>query len=87
MATDIASVRPLRSANSDNNAVPACDTRFFPSVVTLIDWVARLSCTFKEPSWFCEVLCLATYIFAGQEGFYADADTVRSGAGRIIEVR
>ena len=53
MATDIASVRPLRSASSDNNAVPAWDTRFFPSVVTLIDWVARLSCTFKEPSsWF-----------------------------------
>jgi len=49
MATDIASVRPLRSASSDSNAAPAWDTRFFPSVVTLIDWVARLSCTFKEP--------------------------------------
>src|SRR5664280_1298738 len=50
MAPDIASVKPLRSASSDNNAVPACDTRFFPSVVTLIDWVARLSFTFKESS-------------------------------------
>ena len=49
MATDIASVRPLRSASSDRSAVPAWDTKFFPSVVTLIDWVARLSCTFKEP--------------------------------------
>ena len=48
MATDMASVRPLRSASSDSRAVPAWDTRFFPSVVTLIDWVARLSCTFKE---------------------------------------
>ena len=52
MASDIASVRPLRSASSDSSAVPAWDTRFFPSVVTLIDWVARLSCTFKEPSLF-----------------------------------
>jgi hypothetical protein len=52
MAADIASVRPLRSASSDSNAVPAWDTRFFPSVVTLIGWVARLSCTFKEPSRF-----------------------------------
>jgi len=53
MATDIASVRPLRSASSDNRAVPAWDTRFFPSVVTLIDRVARLFFTFKEPSsWF-----------------------------------
>jgi hypothetical protein len=32
MASDIASVRPLRSASSDSSAVPACDTRFFPSV-------------------------------------------------------
>ena len=53
MATDIASVRPLRSASSDNRAVPAWDTRFFPPVVTLIDRVARLFFTFKEPSsWF-----------------------------------
>lgn len=50
IALDIASVRPLRSASSDNNAAPAWDTRFFPSVVTFIDWVARLSCTFKESS-------------------------------------
>ncbi len=41
MATDMASVRPLRSASSDSRAVPAWDTRFFPSVVTLIDPVAR----------------------------------------------
>src|SRR5665213_3673887 len=86
MATDIASVRPLRSASSDNNAVPAWDTRFFPSVVTLIDWVARLFFTFKEPSWFWRMCCVETHILPGQEGFYADADAVRSGTGRIIEV-
>ena len=87
MATDIASVRPLRSASSDNNAVPTCDTRFFPSVVTLIDWVARLSCTFKEPSWFCEMCCVETHILPGQGGFYMDADIIDSGARQIFEVR
>jgi hypothetical protein len=85
MATDMASVRPLRSASSDNKAVPAWDTRFFPSVVTLIDWVARLSCTFKEPSWFWQMCCSATHIFPEQGGFSADAGTVGSGAGRIFQ--
>jgi len=69
MAPDIASVRPLRSASSDNNAVPGWDTRFFPSVVTCIDRVARLSSTFKEPSSWFRFAALATAILPGQEGF------------------
>ena len=81
MASDIASVRPLRSASSDNNAEPAWDTKFFPSVVTLIDWVARLSCTFKESLWAWLTCCVETHILPGQGDFYADASTVRSGAG------
>src|ERR1022692_3710870 len=85
MAADMASVRPLRSASSDNNAVPAWDTRFFPSVVTLIDRVARLSFTFKEPSWFWRMRSSATHILPEQGGFSADADTLESGAGRIFE--
>ena len=59
MAADIASVRPLRSASSDNSAVPAWDTRFFPSTVTFIDCVARLSFTFKEPSSWFVIGCLS----------------------------
>ena len=31
--------------------------------------------------------CVETHILPGQEDFYADADTVGSGAGRIIEAR
>ena len=84
MAPDIASVKPLRSASSDNNAVPACDTRFFPSTVTFIVRVARLFCTFKESSWSWLMCCVETHILPGQEDFYADAQTVGSGAGRII---
>src|ERR1035441_229926 len=87
MAADIASVRPLRSASSDNSAVPAWDTRFFPSVVTLIDWVARLFCTFKEPSSVVGIARSATCILAAGEGFYAEPDTVESRPGRMIEVR
>ena len=83
MAADIASVRPLRSASSDSSAVPAWDTRFFPSMVTLIDRVARLSCTFKEPSWFCGMCCVETHILPEQGGFSGDADALESGAGRI----
>jgi hypothetical protein len=67
--------------------VPAWDTRFFPSVVTLMDRVARLSFTFKEPSSPGWITALATAILPGKEGFYADADVVRSGAGRMIEAR
>ena len=80
------SVRPLRSASSDSSAVPAWDTRFFPSVVTLIDWVARVWCTFKEPSWFLEMCCSATHILPEQGGFSAEADMAGSGAGRIFQV-
>jgi hypothetical protein len=85
IAKDIASVRPLRSASSDSSAVPAWDTRFFPSTVTLIDWVARLSCTFKEPSSAVGIARSATCILAAGEGSYADADTAESGLGRIFE--
>jgi IS5 family transposase len=87
MATDMASVRPLRSASSDSSAVPAWDTRFFPSVVTLIDRVARLSCTFKEPSWFWRMRSSATHILPEQGGFSADAGVLESGARRIFEAR
>ena len=85
MASDMAPVSPLRSASSDNSAVPAWDTRFFPSVVTLIDWAARLSCTFKEPSWFCGMCCVETHILPEQGGFSADANTLESGVERIFE--
>jgi hypothetical protein len=34
IATDMALVNPVRSASSHNNAVPACETRLRPSVVT-----------------------------------------------------
>jgi hypothetical protein len=54
-------------------------------MVTFIERVARLICTFKEPSWFCEMCCVETHILPGQEGFYANADTVGSGPGRIFE--
>ena len=87
IAKDIASVRPLRSASSDSSAVPAWDTRFFPSMVTFIDCVARLFFTFKEPSPWLLSTALATAILPGKEGFYADAATTESGAGRIFEVR
>ena len=36
MATDIADVSPERSASSASRAVPECDTRPSPSVVTFI---------------------------------------------------
>src|SRR5450756_1176376 len=87
MAPDIASVRPLRSASSDSNAVPAWDTKFFPSTVTFIERVARLFCTFKESSSSWLVCCVETHILPGQEDFYADASTIESGAGRIIEAK
>ena len=75
--TDMASVRPLRSASSDSKAVPAWETRFFPSVVTLIDRVARLSCTFKEPSSGLGMCCLRdSTFFQSKEGFSADAYVV-----------
>jgi hypothetical protein len=67
--------------------VPAWDTRFFPSTVTFTDWVARLFSTFKEPSSWLLSTALATAILPGKEGFYADAATAESGAGRIFEVR
>ncbi len=50
MATDMASVNPLRSANSANSAAPAWLTKFFPSGITLARRTERLRCTFKEPS-------------------------------------
>jgi hypothetical protein len=31
--------------------------------------------------------CVETHILPGQEDFYADADAVGSGTGRIFEVR
>jgi hypothetical protein len=67
--------------------VPAWDTRFFPSTVTFIDRVARLSCTFRESSLFWLMCCSATHILPGQEGLYADARTIESGSGRMIEAR
>jgi hypothetical protein len=40
------------SASSDSNAVPACETRFLPSVVTSTRRAEQLRCTCKEPySW------------------------------------
>ncbi len=50
IATDSASVRPDRSASSLSRAVPACDTRFSPSVVTFRRRTERVRFTFKEPS-------------------------------------
>jgi hypothetical protein len=50
IATDMALVNPVRSASSHNNAVPACETRLLPSVVTSIRRTERLRCTFKEAS-------------------------------------
>ena len=48
IACDNPSVSPDRSASSDSNPTPACDTKPCPSVVTLGRKTERLRCTFKE---------------------------------------
>ena len=41
-----------------NNAVPACETRFLPSVVTSARRTERLRCTFKEASSWVDMTVL-----------------------------
>ena len=48
IACDNPSVKPDRSARSDSNPTPACDTKPWPSTVTLGRKTERLRCTFKE---------------------------------------
>lgn len=50
IATDIARVRPGRSASSGSSAVRAWETRFSPPAASFARRSERLRCTCKEPS-------------------------------------
>ena len=52
----MASVNPVRSANSAKSAAPAWLTKFLPSGITLARRTERLRCTFKELSSWLMIL-------------------------------
>jgi hypothetical protein len=86
MASDMASVNPLRSASSARSAAPAWLTKFFPSGITLARRTERLLCTFKELSSWLVNAVVVTVILPGMRAFYANAPTTRLVVERIIEV-
>ena len=49
VASDSAAVNPIRSANSANSTVPACDTTPVPSVVTTGTVLLVVGCTCEVP--------------------------------------
>ena len=85
IASDIAPVRPLRSASSVSSAVPACETRFLPSVVTANRRTERLRCTFKEASSWLSDCLKNSVILPVEEAFYVDTDSLYAAIARRVE--